>query len=68
MQKQNISNSSSKQPIRRQTVFGRSTYNYALITSVKAKEDVRPDASRLNLPLETDGPATCLVFYSSSYK
>ncbi len=63
MKKQNITNSNSKPLIRRQTVFGRSTYNYVSLASLSKMKAAQTNTSRLNLPLETDGPATCLVFY-----
>lgn len=50
----------------RQTVYGRNTYNYAP-TPVRSGNEGKPVvASRINLPLETDGPATCLVYFFNS--
>ncbi len=63
MKKQNITNSNSEPLIRRQTVFGRSTYNYVPVAPLSKMKAAQTNTSRLNLPLETDGPATCLVFY-----
>ena len=49
-----------------QTVFNNSTYDY-MITPVKSGNEGKPVvASRLNLPLETDGPATCLVYFTNT--
>jgi hypothetical protein len=63
MKKQNITSSNSKPPIRQQTVFGKSTDNYVSVASLSKRKAAQSNTSRLNLPLETDGLATCLVFY-----
>ena len=61
----NINNFEINHGANQQTVFDRQTYEYAR-TPVKSGAENRPVvASRLNLPLETDGPATCLVFFNS---
>lgn len=47
----------------RQTVYDRNTYTYARVPEININDDKPPVASRINLPLEADGPATCLVYF-----
>ena len=47
----------------RQTVYDRNTYTYARVPEININDDIPPVASRINLPLEADGPATCLVYF-----
>ena len=63
MQNQSTINTDRYSQAFRQTAYDRNTCNYAQAPEIKVKEDKPPVASRLNLPLETDGPATCLVYF-----
>jgi len=47
----------------RQTVYDRNTYTYARVPGININDDKPPVASRINLPFEADGPATCLVYF-----
>ena len=47
----------------RQTVYDKNTYTYARVAEIIINENKPPVASKINLPLEADGPATCLVYF-----
>ena len=49
-----------------QTIFNNSTYDYSRTPVRSGIEDKPVVASRLNLPLEADGPATCLVYFPAT--
>ena len=51
----------------RQTVYDKNTYTYARVPEISLNENKPPVASRINLPLVADGPATCLVYFLPIY-
>ena len=63
MQNQITINTDSNPQAFRQTVYDRNTYTYARVPEININDDEPPVASRINLPLEADGPATCLVYF-----
>jgi hypothetical protein len=63
MQNQTTIDTDSNPQAFRQTVYDRNTYTYAQTPEIKVNEGKPPVASRLNLPLDADGPATCLVYF-----
>lgn len=53
----------------RQTVYDKYTYTYtyAKMPEISLSDNKPPVASSINLPLEADGPATCLVYFLPIY-
>jgi len=67
MQNHTTINTDHQPLVLRQTVYGRNTYTYARVPEINLNENKPPVASRINLPLVADGPATCLVYFLPIY-